>query len=205
MRFTADQPAQFAFANGLKEAAELVRITACLHLDPTIGQALPWLDQATALVAPSELGGLVADLTPAVEATASTIHATTALVSASDVLARCVSHNLVPTGNEVIQDPPARSGASVYQELLQSAVGIAGAGQNFDGNGRYLRSTPAGGSIPVQTSNLGSQGPLFGNAVLSPLGTRPAWPGKPPATNAGRPCYQNAVPNLNRVATGAGP
>lgn len=175
------------------------------QLDPTIGQALPWLAQATALVSRGELGGLVSALTPAVEQTATTIKATTGLVSASSALARCVVHNLVPAGNEVIQDPPLSTGAPVYQELLQSAVGIAGAGQNFDGNGRYLRSTPAGGSTPVQTGVLGSEGPLFGNAVLAPLGTRPAWPGKAPPVNGGRPCYANAVPDLNRVKTGAGP
>ncbi|HYB27798.1 MAG TPA: MlaD family protein [Solirubrobacteraceae bacterium] len=175
------------------------------QLDPTIGQALPWLAQATALVAPSELGGLVKDLTPAVQETASTIKSTTSLLSASDALARCVVHNLVPTGNEVIQDPPLPSTTRVYQELLQSAVGIAGAGENFDGNGRYLRSTPAGGSTPVQTSNLGAQGPLFGNAVIQPLGTRPAWPGQAPPLNSTKACYQNAAPDLNDVTTGAGP
>jgi hypothetical protein len=105
----------------------------------------------------------------------------------------------------VIQDPPATTGAPVYQELLASAVGIAGASQNFDGNGRYLRSTPAGGSVQVQTSDLGSQGPLFGNAVLAPLGTRPAWPGQAPPVKSNTPCFQNAAPDLNRVTTGAGP
>ncbi len=175
------------------------------QLDPTIGAALPWLAQATALVAPSELGGLVADLTPAVQETASALHATTALLSQSDAFARCVTHNLVPTGNEVIQDPPLTGGVPLYQELLQTSVGLAGAGQNFDGNGRYLRSSPAGGAIPVQTSNLGSQGPLFGNAVLQPLGTRPAWAGQAPPVNGSRACYQNAAPDLNRVTTGAGP
>jgi phospholipid/cholesterol/gamma-HCH transport system substrate-binding protein len=175
------------------------------QLDPTIGQALPWLAQATALVAPSELGGLVADLTPAVQKTASTIKSTTTLVSASDALARCLVHNLIPTGNAVIQDPPVGSGVPVYQELLQTAVGLAGAGQNFDGNGRYLRSSPAGGSTSVQTSPLGSQGPLFGDAVLAPLGTRPAWPGTAPPVKSSRPCFQNSAPNLNQVTTGAGP
>jgi virulence factor Mce-like protein len=175
------------------------------QLDPTIGQALPWLTQAKALVSPKELGGLVADLTPAVQQTASTLHSTTALLSASDSLARCVSHNLVPTGNEVIQDPPRTSGVPVYQELLQTSVGLASAGQNFDGNGRYLRSTPAGGAVQVQTGNLGAQGPLYGNAVLPPLGTRPAWPGQAPPVNGSRPCFQNVAPDLNRVSTGAGP
>ncbi len=175
------------------------------QLDPTIGQALPWLSEATALVSPRELGNLVADLTPAVQKTASALQSTKALLSQANVLARCVSHNLVPTGNEVIQDPPLNNTVPVYQELLQTSVGLASAAQNFDGNGRYLRSTPAGGSIPVQTNNLGSQGPLYGNAVLQPLGTRPAWPGQPPPIKSGRPCFQNAAPDLNRVSTGAGP
>jgi phospholipid/cholesterol/gamma-HCH transport system substrate-binding protein len=175
------------------------------QLDPTIGQALPWLAQATALVEPSELGGLVKDLTPAVQQTASTIKSTTSLLSATDGLARCVVHNLVPTGNQVIQDPPLPSTSPVYQQLFQSAVGIAGAAQNFDGNGRYLRSSPAGGSIQVQTGNLGTQGPLFGNAVLQPLGTRPAWPGGAPPIKSTKPCDENAAPDLNDVSTGAGP
>jgi phospholipid/cholesterol/gamma-HCH transport system substrate-binding protein len=175
------------------------------QLDPTIGQALPWLTQATALVSPRELGGLLAELTPAVQNTVSALQSTQALLSQSDALARCAVHNLVPTGNEVIQDPPTGSAVPLYQELLQTAVGLASAGQNFDGNGRYLRSTPAGGSVPVQTSNLGAQGPLFGNAVLPPLGTRPAWPGQAPPVNSSRACYQNAAPDLNRVTTVAGP
>jgi len=175
------------------------------QVDPTIGQALPWLAQATTLLGPGELGALVADLTPAVQATGSTIHSSIALVAQSNTLARCVTHNLVPTGNTVIQDPPVTTGVPVYQELLESAVGIAGAGQNFDGNGRYLRSSPAGGADAVQTGNLGTQGPLFGNAVLPPLGTRPAWPGKAPPVKSSTPCFQSAAPDLNRVSTGAGP
>jgi phospholipid/cholesterol/gamma-HCH transport system substrate-binding protein len=175
------------------------------QLDPTIGQALPWLAQATALVGTNELGGLVSDLTPAVQATAKSLNSTTALLSASDTLGRCLVHNLIPTGNTQIQDPPLTTGVSVWQELLESAVGIAGAGQGFDGNGRYLRSSPAGGSDQVQTGALGPQGPLFGNAVIAPLGTRPAYPGHAPPVKSSTVCYQNAAPDLNRVTTGAGP
>ncbi len=154
---------------------------------------------------PSELGGLVSDLTPAVQATARTLNSSTALLTTSDTLGRCLVHNLIPTGNTVIQDPPLTTGVPVYQELLESAVGIAGAGQGFDGNGRYLRSSPAGGSDQVQTGLLASQGPLFGNAVIPPLGTRPAWPGQAPPVKSTTPCYQDAAPDLNRVTTGAGP
>jgi hypothetical protein len=140
-----------------------------------------------------------------VQDTASTLRSATTLVSAGDTLARCVVHNLVPTGNAVIQDPPVGTGQPVYQELFQSAVGLAGAAGNFDGNGRYVRSSPAGGSDAVQTGSLGSQGPLFGNAVLAPLGTRPAEPGQAPPIHSSTPCFQNAPPDLNDVTTGAGP
>ena len=48
------------------------------QLDPTIGAALPWIAQAKALVSKQELGGLLADLTPAVQNTGATIVATPA-------------------------------------------------------------------------------------------------------------------------------
>ena len=97
------------------------------QLGPTISAALPWLSQATALSSQADLGGLLKDLSPAVDNTAHTIGATKSLISQSDLLARCFTHNLVPTGNQVINDGPASSGEQVYQELFDSSVGIAGA------------------------------------------------------------------------------
>jgi phospholipid/cholesterol/gamma-HCH transport system substrate-binding protein len=175
------------------------------QLDSTIGVALPWLAQATALASPQELGGLVKDLSPAVQSTASALSSTKTLISSADELARCFSHNVIPAGNEVITDPPAGTGLQVYQELFQSAVGIAGSSQNFDGNGRYARASAGGGSLQVQTPTLPANGPLFGNAVLAPLGTRPAWPGQPPPLRRDVACFKNTVPDLNDARTGAGP
>ena len=175
------------------------------QIDPTIGAALPWIAQAKALVSKAELGGLLSDLTPAVQNTASSLNSTKALVSSAEVLARCFDHNLIPTGNEVIQDPPSSTGLQVYQELFQSAVGLAGASGNFDGNGRYLRASAGGGSIQVQTPTLPNIGPLYGNAVLQPLGSRPAFTGSEPPINRSVACFKNPAPNLNKVATGAGP
>jgi ABC-type transporter Mla subunit MlaD len=175
------------------------------QLDPTIGAAFPWLKQATLLLSPRELGALLSSLTPAVQQTSSALSSTKTLLSGADQLARCFSHNIVPTGNEVIQDPPVGSGLPVYQEFFQSAVGIAGAAQNFDGNGRYVRATAGGGSDQVQTSSLSTQGPLYGNAVLAPLGARPAWPGQAPPLRRDVACSRNPAPNLNRVSTGSAP
>jgi ABC-type transporter Mla subunit MlaD len=175
------------------------------QLDPTIGAAFPWLKQATLLLSPPELGALLSSLTPAVQRTSSALSSTKTLLSGADQLARCISHNVVPTGNEVIGDPPVGSGLPVYQEFFQSAVGLAGAAQGFDGNGRYLRTTVGGGSDQFQTSSLSGQGPFYGNAVLPPLGTRPAWPGKAPVLRRDVACSRNPAPNLNRVSTGAAP
>ncbi len=177
-----------------------------LHqLDPTIGAALPWLAQSTALASPSELGGLLSDLTPTVQRTAQTISETRQLVGTSDQLTRCFLRDITPTGNEVIHDSSNPTGERVYQDLFQSAVGIAGASQNFDGNGRYVRSSAGGGGIRGQTPTVPQNGPLYGNFVLSPLGTRPAWTGTAPPLRRDVPCFRNAAPNLNAAATGAGP
>jgi virulence factor Mce-like protein len=175
------------------------------ELGPTIAAGLPWIAQSTALLSNRELGGLLADLTPAVQNTSSTLHASKALLDQSGSLAQCLTHTVIPTGNERIQDPPLTTGQQAYQELFQSAVGLASISQNFDGNGRYVRATTAGGDLRVATGNLGPEGPLFGNAVLAPLGTRPANPGQQPPIRSDVPCLRNAPPNLNAAATGVGP
>ncbi len=175
------------------------------QLGPTITAALPWIDQATALVSPSELGGLLKYLTPAVQNTSSTIGATKSLLIGSNELAKCFTHNLIPTGNEYVQDPPVTTGLQLYQELFQSAVGIAGASGNFDGNGRYVRSGAGGGENLVATPSIPNNGPFFGNAVLPVLGTRPAFTDSPPPLRRNVACYRNPAPNLNSAQTGAGP
>jgi phospholipid/cholesterol/gamma-HCH transport system substrate-binding protein len=175
------------------------------QLGPTIDAGLPWLRQAVALFAPSELGGLVAKLTPAVQGTSATLTDTKALLGGSDDLAHCFVRDIIPTGNEKISDPPVTTGLAVYQELFQSAVGLASSAQNFDGNGRYLRATTGGGSQRVATSSLPGGGPLYGSAVVPPLGTRPAFAGAAPAVRSDLACYRNPAPKLNRVTTGVGP
>lgn len=175
------------------------------QLDPTIGVALPWLVQARALFSKPELGDLLASLTPAVQKTASTLSSTKSFVGAADQFAQCFDDDLIPTGNEVIQDPPVTTGLQLYQELFQSAVGLAGASQNFDGNGRYLRSLAGGGSILINTSSIPGVGALYGNAVLPSLGTRPAFPGSAPPVKSTVACSRNAPPNLNAAQTGGTP
>ena len=175
------------------------------QLGPAIAVGLPWLRQSTALVSPHDLGGLVKTLTPAIQGTSAVVGATKSLLRGSSALARCFDHTIIPTGNQRISDPPVSTGLQVYQELFQSAVGIASASQNFDGNGRYVRSTVGGGSDLVSTGSLPGLGPAYGNAVLPPLGTRPAYTGKAPPLQRGVACDTQAPPNLNSAKTGVGP
>jgi virulence factor Mce-like protein len=172
---------------------------------PTITAGLPWLAQSAALLSPQELGGLLKFLTPAVQGTSSTLVSSKALLNNSNTLAKCFVHTVIPTGNERISDPPLTTGLQDYQELFQSGVGLAGFSQNFDGNGRYVRSAAGGGSDQVATASLPGGGPLYGNAVLPSLGTRPANPGKQPPLDRSVPCFKNAPPNLNAAKTGAAP
>ena len=162
------------------------------QLGPTIAAGLPWLAQSTALFSPQELGGLLPPLTPAVQDTAASAQLHQGAAATPPVRWPGAStHNVIPTGNERIQDPPLTTGLQVYQELFQSAVGLAGIAQNFDGNGRYIRSSTGGGSDRVaDRPSIPGSGPLFGNAVLPPLGTRPAYPGQGAAAAQRRPVLQ---------------
>jgi len=190
---------------GPTKAIAAALIPGVEQLGPTIEAALPWLPQATDLVSPPYLGNLLEHLTPAVQQTASALTSAKSLLNNANLLARCFSHNIIPANNEVIQDPPVGTGLAVYQEFFQSAVGLASASQNFDGNGRYIRSMAGGGSDEIQTSSIPKAGPLYGNAILPPLATRPAWPGQAPPVRTDVACYRNSVPNLNNVVTGATP
>lgn len=175
------------------------------QLGPTINAGIPWLNQATALFSQPELGRLVSLLAPAVDKTAASLQAAKAFISQADDLARCFDHTLVPTGNERVKDPPITTGLQLYQELFQGSVGLAGASQNFDGNGRYIRSLAGGGSERRHTSALVGQGPLYGNFVLPPLATRPAWTGKTPPLKSNVACDTQPPASLNSAQTGGTP
>ena len=80
------------------------------------------------------------------------------LFESSESFSKCVTHNLVPTGDIVIDDddgtypfgqgaPGFPSGITNFQEFLSVLVNQTGAGQGFDGNGTYLRANTGGGDV----------------------------------------------------------
>ncbi len=164
----------------------------------TIEASLPWIAQTRRLVSRQELGGLVRRLSPATADLARLTDRALELLPQATLASRCAREVLLPTGDVVVEDE-FNSGAENYKEFFWGLVGLAGEGQNFDGNGMYVRFQTGGGS---QGITLGPAGPSqqFGNNVAEPLGNRPFYPGRRPPYRPEVPCHTNRPPNLNGPA-----
>jgi phospholipid/cholesterol/gamma-HCH transport system substrate-binding protein len=169
----------------------------------TTTAALPWIEQVRLSLAPTELGGVAKGLKEATPSLAVLEREQTPLFKQSDLFNKCLSNVIIPAGNTKIQDGAATSGVENYKEFWYSLVGLAGIGQGFDGNGtaaKFLVGN-SGQTLKSQpTGILGTKlkgGPLLTRSPLTPLGTRPAYPGVEPAYQPLVPCYKQALPNFN--------
>jgi ABC-type transporter Mla subunit MlaD len=187
-------PATRAFAQEIEPG---VRATPGL-----IVAARPWVAQAKPLLSDAELGGLLHELRPASANLAALTAGTTELLPQIDLIDRCLSDVVLPTGDVVVDDGPLSSGAQNYKEFWYAMVGLAGEGATFDGNGSFLRFATGGGGNTVETrpSTLTGE-PLFGNAISPPGGTRPAYPARRPPYVSNVACYRNPVPDVNGPAS----
>jgi len=177
----------------------------------TIDAFFPWLEQATPLLSQAELGGLVDDLRPTVHDLADVTDQTIKLLPQADLVSKCFSQVILPTGDVKIQDSAAlTTGKENYKEFWYTMVGLAGESQNFDGNGPYVRFQPGGGDQTLSTGKYGgavgdnpaAAETLFFNPGSQPLGTKPAYPSLRPPYVSSRPCYKNPIPDLNGAAAG---
>ena len=171
----------------------------------TIDAAFPWVEQATALMSKSELQGLAADLAPAARSLAQLTDDSIELLPQTDLTSKCARDVLLPTGDVVIRDE-FQTGQPNYRDFFYAMVGLAGEGQNVDGNGGYVRFQTGGGSqlVSLGPGNKGAQ-PQFGDLPTPPLGNRPAYPGKLPPYVDDKPCYQQKLPDLNGPAAASTP
>ncbi|MCW2991819.1 MAG: hypothetical protein JWM73_2413 [Solirubrobacterales bacterium] len=177
----------------------------------TIDAFFPWIAQAKPLLSKAELGGLVDDLSPATKDLAKVTDATIKFLPQADLVAQCFSKVVLPTGDGKIQDTTAlTTGEENYKEFWYAMVGLAGEGQNFDGNGPYVRFQTGGGDQTISTGAYGGSvgntsglgDTLFANPGSQPIGTRPAYPRLRPPYNPTKPCYTNTPPDLNSARTG---
>ena len=177
----------------------------------TIEASFPWIEQTRALVSPAELQGLVRDLRPATASLSAVTNDTVELLPQVDLVNRCMTDVILPTGDYKVDDGFLTTGLENYKEFWQAMVALSGEGQNFDGNGPYVRFQTGGGSNTLSTGNTGTgpQGgngpPLFGNFILEPIGTRPARPATKPPVNRKKACHTNTPPDLNSARVGTGP
>jgi ABC-type transporter Mla subunit MlaD len=184
------------------------------ELPGTIRAGNPWLVQARLLLRPGELGGIARDLRIAQPYLSKGAYSLQGALGQLRPFGRCVSDVLAPTGDVAITDQFA-TGRSNWQDFLFGLPSLAGAGNNFDGNGPYLRIQPAGGPVRVTTPiPNGSPGipnvsqpdnVLYGNTIQSPKGTQPLKPPKKPPVKTGAACYKQDIPDLNGSQGGIGP
>jgi phospholipid/cholesterol/gamma-HCH transport system substrate-binding protein len=169
----------------------------------TIDVSYPWVAQTRKLLGPKELGGLAKELQPTTAALAKLTDNSIALLPQIDKVNRCLTNVILPTGDIKINDGQLTTGVENYKEFWYTMVALASEGQNFDGNGNYVRFQVGGGSQTVSTGKTSAGGDaLFGNAVAKPIGTRPKYPGTRPPYKPTVECATQTIPNLNGAATG---
>ncbi len=170
----------------------------------TIDAALPWIAQARKLVSPAELGGLIQELKPTTVDLAKLVDGSLTALPQADLVAQCVTHTILPTGDVKIQDGQFTSNEENYKEFWYTMVGLAGEAENFDGNGHYVRFAVGGGDQTISTGKYGGNAgsKLYGRVNDPPLGTRPAYPGKRSPYNHTARCKDQKLPDLNGAKTG---
>ena len=189
------------------------------ELPATIDAANPWLDQVDPLLRSSELGGLSRLLKNASPGLARVAASSKEFFDQQANFSRCVSTNLIPAGDIVIDDnggaypygsgaPGYPTGVSNFQEFLSGVVQQAGIGQGFDGNGSYLRVNAGGGATLSQMpypQGTFQNTTLFGNMVDTVIGTRPTFTSATPPYRPDVACHTNALPDVNGAAGPACP
>jgi phospholipid/cholesterol/gamma-HCH transport system substrate-binding protein len=175
------------------------------EMPATIAASFPWIDQARALISRPELRGLAEDLSPTTRDLARLTDQAIDLLPQTDLASKCASRVVIPTGNVVIRDE-FQTGRENYKDFFYTLAGLAGEGQNFDGNGMYVRFQTGGGSQQVSLGR-GSAGsaPQFGGLPTPPLGNRPFYPGKVPPYVSDNPCFKQKLPDLNGPAAAKRP
>ena len=183
------------------------------ELPATIAVSQPWLKQTTALLGRNELRRLAHQLQLTGPPAAATAVAAPGLFSETELLSRCASNVLIPTGDVPITDVFSPVNVPNYKEFGYAVSGFAGETQNFDGNGSYIRFNTGGGnfgandglvSAPVPGAGFADDATVYGHAQAAPIATQPQL-GPKPAYNDTVACHTNPIPDLNGPLATLGP
>jgi ABC-type transporter Mla subunit MlaD len=173
---------------------------AVAELPDLIAAGKPWIKQARPLLSGKEAGGIAKLLREATPGLAGAAQAGKAIALPQlNRISLCATKVLVPTGNQTINDQFSTGGPS-YREFLYAFTNFAGWGQNFDGNGPFVRLQPGGGGQLVELKNpegnLTTDQRDFAFSIAPPAGTQPRLGGRPPKKPDVR-CDSNPAPDLN--------
>jgi phospholipid/cholesterol/gamma-HCH transport system substrate-binding protein len=175
------------------------------EIPATATAAFPWIAQLQASLGPRELGGVAASLRTAAPEIAGVVGGQVPFQRQFNEFNQCLSKVFFPAIRTKIQDGANTSGAESDAEFWYALTGLAGIGQNFDGNGaggRFL----AGGSgtavispppTLVKPGAPAGDKTLIAQTALPPEGTSPRFPGAEPPYKPLVPCDTQAAPNFN--------
>jgi phospholipid/cholesterol/gamma-HCH transport system substrate-binding protein len=171
----------------------------------TIAASFPWIEQFQASLGPNELGGAATALRALTPPLASLFANQAAFFHTSDQFNQCLTKVFFPAIYTKVQDGPNTTGVESYKEFWYALAGLAGLGQNFDGNGaadRFLAGG-AGSSLISPPASIVSPSsphngvPLVAQTSLAPEGTRPRFTGSEPPYRPLVPCDTQQLPNFN--------
>jgi ABC-type transporter Mla subunit MlaD len=168
-----------------------------------IAAGLPWIEQTKASLAADELGGVAIGLQEGAPWVAKLTGTQNSFQQQTDEFSKCLTNVIFPAGNTKLQDGPSTTGVESYREFWYTMAGLAGIGQNFNGNGTFIRGLVGGGGDAIRSSPASEIGSttkglsLVARTPFPPQGTRPAFPASEPPYKPLVPCSTQAVPNFN--------
>jgi ABC-type transporter Mla subunit MlaD len=181
----------------------VIQLTPAFEQFPSlISASKPWLAQVRPLLSGKEGGGvarLLRESTPGLAGAAQA--GKEVALPELNRLSLCTTKVLAPTFDQTIEDSFSTGGPN-YREFLYTFANFAGAAQNFDGNGPYVRAQVGGGPLLVGESNPQGNPDTFsdqinyGHTIVPPVGNQPQLAGMPPLKPDVR-CHTNPAPNVN--------
>ena len=176
---------------------------------PTLDALIPFVAQLRALVQPSELRGLVADLRPTIPALARLNRRAVPILAESRSLARCSNRVLIPWAESPIpSDEPWNTNQLVMRQFPRSLVGLSGESRINDANTPLFRVNFSGanqgpfGPGPFRGSlNTDAGQQLVGALPSGVSATEPVLPDRMPDHRPDVPCETQEKPNLDATGT----
>jgi virulence factor Mce-like protein len=165
---------------------------------PVLRRAAPLLDQARALVRPSELPALVHRLRPVTRALPGLERRLDALFPLVTPVTDCLAQRVVPVLNAKLDDGKLSTGDPAWLDLAHATVSLNSVAQDFDANGPMVRYLFQLGAQTISTGALPGIGTLLGSVSQPLLGVRPHWlgPGVSPPYRPDATCRDQPAPDL---------